>query len=123
MFAFTTVPYEGLSDIFEGYDALPCTHLCRERLSVPLANEIGVGKESVVLEAMKEPELGMEIPKVRLSSSTGKSVTVSHSSNVIAVISVTASTCTLDNAARLAAKREADVINKLYPERICSQAY
>jgi RIO kinase 2 len=53
----TTQPYEGVQIYFEGYDALALNALVKRRTISAIGDEIGVGKESVIFEAIREPEL------------------------------------------------------------------
>jgi RIO kinase 2 len=116
MFAFTTVPYEGYQIYFEGYDALALHTFVQRKTISAIGNEIGVGKESVVLEAMKEPELGIGDPegvviKFHREGRTSFTQVKRNRSHI-----GDREHMSWIYAARLAAKREADVISKLYPE-------
>lgn len=116
LLSFTNVPYEGYQIYFEGYDALALHTFVQRKTISAVGNEIGVGKESVVLEAIKEPELGIGDPEgvvikfhregrtsfTQVKRNRGHIGDREHVSWIY--------------AARLAAKREADVISKLYPE-------
>jgi RIO kinase 2 len=53
----TTQPYEGVQIYFEGYDALALNALVKRKTISAIGDEIGVGKESVIFEAIREPEL------------------------------------------------------------------
>jgi len=114
--SFTNIPYEGYQIYFEGYDALALHTFVQRKTISAIGNEIGVGKESVVLEAIKESELGIGDPEgvvikfhregrtsfTQVKRNRGHIGDREHMSWIY--------------AARLAAKREADVISKLYPE-------
>ena len=116
LLSFTNVPYEGYQIYFEGYDALALHTFVQRKTISAIGNEIGVGKESVVLEAIKESELGIGDPEgvvikfhregrtsfTQVKRNRGHIGDREHMSWIY--------------AARLAAKREADVISKLYPE-------
>lgn len=116
LLSFTNVPYEGYQIYFEGYDALALHTFVQRKTISAIGNEIGVGKESVVLEAIKESELGIGDPEgvvikfhregrtsfTQVKRNRGHIGDREHMSWIY--------------AARLAAKREADVIGKLYPE-------
>lgn len=116
LLSFTNVPYEGYQIYFEGYDALALHTFVQRKTISAIGNEIGVGKESVVLEAIKESELGIGDPEgvvikfhregrtsfSQVKRNRGHIGDREHMSWIY--------------AARLAAKREADVISKLYPE-------
>jgi RIO kinase 2 len=111
----TSVPYEGYRIYFEGYDALALNALVKSNTICAIGDEIGVGKESVVREAIREPQLAIgdyepvvvkfhregrtsfrEVKRVR-SHLEGKE----HFSWIY--------------AARLAARREYDIMKQLYP--------
>ena len=116
LLSFTNIPYEGYQIYFEGYDALVLHTFVQRKTISAVGNEIGVGKESVVLEAIREPELGIGDPEgvvikfhregrtsfTQVKRNRGHIGDREHVSWIY--------------AARLAAKREADVISKLYPE-------
>lgn len=116
LLSFTNIPYEGYQIYFEGYDALALHTFVQRKTISAIGNEIGVGKESVVLEAIKESELGIGDPEgvvikfhregrtsfTQVKRNRGHIGDREHMSWIY--------------AARLAAKREADVISKLYPE-------
>lgn len=116
LLSFTNIPYEGYQIYFEGYDALALHTFVQRKTISAIGNEIGVGKESVVLEAIKESELGIGDPEgvvikfhregrtsfTQVKRNRGHIGDREHMSWIY--------------AARLAAKREADVMNKLYPE-------
>ncbi|MBC7085929.1 MAG: serine/threonine protein kinase [Methanomethylovorans sp.] len=113
---FTNIPYEGYKIYFEGYDALALHTFVQRKTISAIGNEIGAGKESVVLEALKEPELGIGDPEVV--------VIKFHREGQTSFIHVKRNRTHIGDrehiswiyASRLAAKREADVINKLYPD-------
>lgn len=112
---FITHPYEGYQIYFEGYDTLALHALVQRRTISAIGNEIGVGKESVVLEAIKESVLGFGDPetvviKFHREGRTSFSQVKRNRSHIgerehISWI----------YASRLAAKREADIIKILYP--------
>lgn len=108
-------PYEGYQIYFDGYDTLALNALVKRGTISAIGDEIGVGKESVVHEAVKEPELGLgELQGVILKF---------HREGRTSFKSVKRSRSHLEGkdhfswiyAARLAAKREAEIINELYP--------
>ncbi len=116
LLSFTNIPYEGYQIYFEGYDTLALHTFVQRKTISAIGNEIGVGKESVVLEAIKEPELGIGDPEgvvikfhregrtsfTQVKRNRGHIGNREHMSWIY--------------ASRLAAKREADAIGKLYPE-------
>lgn len=58
----TNLPYEGYQIYFDGYDALALNTFVKRGTISAIGDEIGVGKESVVHEAIKEPELAIGKP-------------------------------------------------------------
>ena len=57
-----TQPYEGFQIYFEGYDALALNAFVKRKTITAIGDEIGVGKESVIFEAIRQPELGLGEP-------------------------------------------------------------
>ncbi|MFI5384144.1 MAG: serine/threonine-protein kinase RIO2 [Methanosarcina thermophila] len=112
----TTQPYEGYQIYFEGYDALALNAFVKRKSISAIGDEIGVGKESVIYEAILPPELaiGEPVPVVikfhregRTSFKQVKRVREhlgdrEHFSWIY--------------AARLAAQREYDIMVMLYPK-------
>lgn len=112
----TTQPYEGFQIYFEGYDALALNAFVKRKSISAIGDEVGVGKESVIYEAILPPELaiGEPVPVVikfhregRTSFKQIKRVREhlgerEHFSWIY--------------AARLAAQREYDIMTTLYPE-------
>jgi RIO kinase 2 len=111
-----TQPYEGFQIYFEGYDALALNTFVKRKSISAVGDEIGVGKESVIYEAILPPELaiGEPVPVVikfhregRTSFKQIKRVREhlgdrEHFSWIY--------------AARLAAQREYDIMTTLYPK-------
>ena len=111
-----TQPYEGFQIYFEGYDALALNAFVKRKSISAIGDEVGVGKESVIYEAILPPELaiGKPVPVVikfhregRTSFKQIKRVREhlgerEHFSWIY--------------AARLAAQREYDIMTTLYPE-------
>ncbi|AKB25246.1 Serine/threonine protein kinase [Methanosarcina sp. MTP4] len=58
----TFQPYEGYQIYFEGYDALALNTFVKRKSISAIGDEVGVGKESVIFEAIKEPELAIGEP-------------------------------------------------------------
>ena len=58
----TTQPYEGFQIYFEGYDALALNAFVKRKSISAIGDEIGVGKESVIYEAILPPELAIGEP-------------------------------------------------------------
>lgn len=112
----TFQPYEGYQIYFEGYDALALNTFVKRKTISAIGDEVGVGKESVIFEAIKEPELaiGEPIPVIikfhregRTSFKQVKRVRDhlgerEHFSWIY--------------AARLAAQREYEIMTNLYPK-------
>jgi len=111
-----TQPYEGFQIYFEGYDALALNTFVKRKTISAIGDEIGVGKESVIFEAIRQPELsiGEPIPVIikfhregrtsfkqvrRMREHIGER---EHFSWIY--------------AARLAAEREYEVMTRLYPK-------
>ncbi|QLC49546.1 serine/threonine protein kinase [Methanolobus zinderi] len=112
----TNAPYEGYQIYFDAYDTLAVNTFVKRGTISAIGDEIGVGKESVVVEAIKEPELGLgELQGVIIKF---------HREGRTSFKSVKRVRSHLENkehfswiyAARLAAKREADIMNRLYPD-------
>lgn len=111
-----TQPYEGFQIYFEGYDALALNAFVKRKSVSAIGDEVGVGKESVIYEAILPPELaiGEPVPVIikfhregRTSFKQIKRVREhlgerEHFSWIY--------------AARLAAQREYDIMTTLYPE-------
>ena len=112
----TNQPYEGYQIYFDAYDALALNAFVKKGVISAIGDEIGVGKESVVHEAVREPELGLGEPQGVILKF--------HREGRTSFKSVKRSRSHLEGkdhfswiyAARLAAKREVEVIRKLYPD-------
>ncbi len=112
----TNQPYEGYQIYFDGYDTLALNTFVKRGSISAIGDEIGVGKESVVHEAVKEPELG-------LGESQGV-ILKFHREGRTSFKNVRRLRSHLEDkehfswiyAARLAAKREAEIIRELYPD-------
>ena len=112
----TLDPYEGYKIYFEAYDALALNTYVQRKTIAAVGSEIGVGKESVVIEVLKEPELEIADPEVfilklhREGRTSFKQVkrTREHLSGKEHFSWI--------YAARLAAKREFTIMSKLYPD-------
>jgi RIO kinase 2 len=112
----TTQPYEGFQIYFEGYDVLALNAFVKRKSISAIGDEVGVGKESVIYEAILPPELaiGEPVPVVikfhregRTSFKQVKRVREhlgdrEHFSWIY--------------AARLAAQREYGIMTTLYPK-------
>ncbi|MDQ1275851.1 MAG: kinase 2, partial [Euryarchaeota archaeon] len=58
----TTQPYDGFQIYFEGYDALALNAFVKRKSISAIGDEVGVGKESVIFEAVRQPELAIGGP-------------------------------------------------------------
>ncbi|MDD2440353.1 MAG: serine/threonine protein kinase, partial [Methanosarcinaceae archaeon] len=112
----TFQPYEGYQIYFEGYDALALNTFVKRKTVSAIGDEIGVGKESVVFEAIKEPELaiGEPIPVIIKFHREGRTSfkQVKRTRNHIG----DREHFSWIYAARLAAQREFEILKSLYPE-------
>jgi RIO kinase 2 len=110
-----TVPYEGYQIYFEGYDILALNALVKRGSLSAIGDELGVGKESVVYEGLRDMVGGLGQQPVVLKF---------HREGRTSFKQVKRKREHLDGihhfswiyAARLAAKREFDVLQRLYPE-------
>ncbi|MCK4937545.1 MAG: serine/threonine protein kinase [Methanosarcinales archaeon] len=110
-----TVPYEGYQIYFEGYDLLALNALVKRDSLSAIGDELGVGKESVVYEGLRDMVGGLGQQPVILKF---------HREGRTSFKQVKRKREHLDGvhhfswiyAARLAAKREFEVLNRLYPE-------
>ena len=109
-----TVPYEGYRIYFEGYDLLALNALVKRGSLSAIGEELGVGKESVVYEGLREMVGGLGQQPVILKF---------HREGRTSFKQVKRKREHLDGlqhfswiyAARLAAKREFEVMQRLYP--------
>jgi len=109
-------PYEGYQIYYDAYDALALNTFVKRGTVSAIGDEIGVGKESVVIEAVKEPALGIGEPQGVIIKF--------HREGRTSFKSVKRVRSHLDDkehfswiyAARLAANREADIMRQLYPD-------
>lgn len=60
MVRFDTVPYEGYTLVFSGYDTLALLSLTRKGTVQALGNTIGEGKEAIVYEALGLGQLALK---------------------------------------------------------------
>ncbi|MCS3924857.1 RIO kinase 2 [Methanosalsum natronophilum] len=112
----TQTPYDACQIYFEGYDALALNTLVKRNTINALGSEIGVGKESIVHEAICEPEfcIGDPTPSVikfhregmtsfkQVKRNRGHLAGKEHFSWIY--------------AARLSATREYNIMCTIYPE-------
>ncbi len=112
----TTQPYEGFQVYFEGYDALALNAFVKRKSISAIGDEVGVGKESVIFEAIRQPELaiGEPIPVVIKFHREGRT-SFKQVKRIREHIGEREHFSWI-YAARLAAEREYDVMTKLYPK-------
>ena len=112
----TTQPYEGLQIYFEGYDALALNTFVKRKAISAIGDEIGVGKESVIFEAIRQPELaiGGPIPVIIKFHREGRT-SFKQVKRVREHIGEREHFSWI-YAARLAAEREYEVMTRLYPK-------
>ncbi|KXS41011.1 MAG: Serine/threonine protein kinase [Methanolobus sp. T82-4] len=112
----TNAPYEGYQIYFDAYDTLAVNTFVKRGTISAIGDEIGVGKESVVVEAIKEPELGLGEPQGVIIKFHREGRTSFKSVKRVRSHLEDKEHFSWIYAARLAAKREADVMNRLYPD-------
>jgi RIO kinase 2 len=112
----TTQPYEGFQIYFEGYDALALNAFVKRKSISAIGDEIGVGKESVIFEAIRQPELaiGGPIPVIIKFHREGRT-SFKQIKRVREHIGEREHFSWI-YAARLAATREYEIMNILYPK-------
>lgn len=110
-----TQPYEGYQIYFEGYDLLALNALVKRGSLSAIGEELGVGKESVVYEGLRDLVGGIGQQPViikfhREGRTSFKQVKRNreHLNDLLHFSWI--------YAARLAAKREYEALNKLYPD-------
>jgi RIO kinase 2 len=110
-----TQPYEGFQIYFEGYDALALNAFVKRKVINAIGDEVGVGKESVIFEAIRQPELaiGGPIPVVIKFHREGRT-SFKQVKRIREHIGEREHFSWI-YAARLAAGREYEVMNRLYP--------
>ncbi|KXS47005.1 MAG: RIO kinase 2 [Methanohalophilus sp. T328-1] len=112
----TTRPYEGYRLYFNGYDALAINALVKRGSICALGDEIGVGKESVVHEGMKEPELPIGDPETVIVKFHREGRTSFRDVKRVRGHLVNKEHFSWIYAARLAAGREYEIMSRLYPD-------
>jgi len=112
----TTQPYEGYQIYFEGYDALALNAFVKRRSISAIGDEVGVGKESVILEAIRQPELaiGKPFPVIIKFHREGRT-SFKQIKRVREHIGEREHFSWI-YAARLAAQREYEIMTKVYPQ-------
>jgi RIO kinase 2 len=110
----TKSPYEGYQIYFDGYDALALNTFVKRGSVSAIGEEIGVGKESVVHEAIREPELAIAEPIPVIIKFHREGRTSFKSVKRVRDHLVDREHFSWIYAARLAAKREYDILQTLY---------
>jgi len=112
----TTQPYEGFQIYFEGYDALALNAFVKRKSISAIGNEIGVGKESVVFEAIRQPELAIGEPFPVIIKLHREGRTSFKQIKRVREHLGEREHFSWIYAARLAAQREYEIMSKLYPQ-------
>ena len=109
-------PYEGYQIYYDAYDALALNTFVKRGTVSAIGDEIGVGKESVVIEAVKEPALGLGDPQGVIIKFHREGRTSFKSVKRVRSHLEDKEHFSWIYAARLAANREADIMRQLYPD-------
>jgi len=112
----TLDPYEGYKIYFEAYDALALNTYVQRKTFSAVGSEIGVGKESVVIEVLKEPEIAIADPEVLILKLHREGRTSFKQVKRTREHLVGKEHFSWIYAARLAANREFTIMKKLYPD-------
>jgi RIO kinase 2 len=112
----TRTPYEGYQIYFNGYDTLALNALVKRGSISAIGDEIGYGKESVVHEGIKEPELAIEEPISVVIKFHREGISSFKSVKRIRDHLVDREHYSWVYASRLSAKREYEVLANLYPD-------
>jgi RIO kinase 2 len=105
---FDTVPYEGYSLIFQGYDALALISLSKKGTLQALGCMIGEGKEAVVYEGLGLSSVALKFHHVGQRSFQSARVTREYIPDE--------GHCPWLIASRLSAEREYEALRKLHPD-------
>ncbi len=110
-----TQPYEGFQIYFEGYDVLAINAFVKRKTISAIGDEVGVGKESVIFEAIRQPELaiGGPVPVIIKFHREGRT-SFKQIKRVREHIGEREHFSWI-YAARLAAQREYEIMTTLYP--------
>ncbi len=111
----TNAPYEGYQIYFDGYDALALNTFVKRGTISALGDEVGVGKESVVHEAIQEPELSIAKPVAVIVKFHREGRTSFKSVKRVRDHLVDKEHFSWIYAARLAARKEFNILKELYP--------
>ncbi|MGP8319341.1 MAG: serine/threonine-protein kinase RIO2 [Methanosarcinaceae archaeon] len=112
----TNLPYEGYQIYFDGYDALALNTFVKRGTISAIGVEIGVGKESVVHEAIKGPELSIGEPTPVIIKFHREGRTSFTQVKRVREHLAYREHFSWIYAARLSAKREYDIMEMLYPK-------
>jgi len=112
----TDIPYEGYQIYFDGYDALALNTFVKRHTLSAIGDEIGVGKESVIHEAIKEPELAIGEPTPVIVKFHREGRTSFKQVKRVREHLADREHFSWIYAARLAAKREYDIMKTVYPK-------
>jgi len=112
----TLDPYEGYKIYFEAYDALALNTYVQRKTFSAVGSEIGVGKESVVIEVLKEPELKIADPEVLILKLHREGRTSFKQVKRTRSHLVDKEHFSWIYAARLSAAREYTIMKQLYPD-------
>ncbi|MDM7920318.1 MAG: serine/threonine-protein kinase RIO2 [Methanosarcina sp.] len=112
----TTQPYEGFQIYFEGYDALALNAFVKRKSISAIGDEIGVGKESVIFEAIRQPELAIGEPFPVIIKFHREGRTSFKQIKRVREHLGEREHFSWIYAARLAAQREYEIMSKLYPQ-------
>lgn len=105
---FDTVPYEGYSLIFQGYDALALISLTKKSIIQALGCMIGEGKEAVIYEGLGLSPLALKFHHVGQRSFQSPRVTRDYIPEE--------GNCPWLLASRLSAEREYEALRTLHPD-------
>ncbi|MGB9928480.1 MAG: serine/threonine-protein kinase RIO2 [Methanosarcina sp.] len=111
-----TQPYEGFQIYFEGYDVLALNAFVKRKSISAIGDEIGVGKESVIFEAIRQPELGLGEPIPVIIKFHREGRTSFKQIKRVREHLGEREHFSWIYAARLAAQREYEIMTTLYPK-------
>ncbi|MCL2862687.1 MAG: serine/threonine protein kinase [Methanimicrococcus sp.] len=112
----TLDPYEGYKIYFEAYDALALNAYVQRKTFSAVGSEIGVGKESVVVEVLKKPDIEIADPEVFILKLHREGRTSFKQVKRTREHLVGKEHFSWIYAARLSAHREFTIMKKLYPD-------
>ncbi len=112
----STQPYEGFQIYFEGYDALALNAFVKRKSISAIGDEVGVGKESVIFEAIRQPELAIGEPYPVIIKFHREGRTSFKQIKRVREHLGDREHFSWVYAARLAAQREYEIMTRLYPQ-------